>query len=181
MKPNFKINWKTLLGAVLIVALAYLILSGRIPLGGDGRETTGPSDISVVITSRSAEGTGVTTQLTTAAATEKPSETAKPATTEKQTETESKAYEAYRFRNKSLLNSHYEKHGIEMGFKSAQEYEKAASDVINNPAALYKTEKEDGDHVYYIVATNEFVVLSRDGYIRTYFKPAQGKKYFDRQ
>ena len=68
-----------------------------------------------------------------------------------------------------------------MGFKSAGDYEKAASDVINNPAALYKTEKEDGDHVYYLVSTNEFVVLSKDGYIRTYFKPDQGKKYFDRQ
>ena len=68
-----------------------------------------------------------------------------------------------------------------MGFKSAADYEKAASDVINNPAALYKTEKEDGDHVYYVEATNEFVVLSKDGYIRTYFLPDRGKAYFDSQ
>ncbi len=90
-------------------------------------------------------------------------------------------YVAYYFRSKSLLNSHYDKHGKDMGFKSAKEYEKAASDVINDPTALHKTEKEDGDTCYYIVATNEFVVLSKDGYIRTYFLPDAGKAYYDRQ
>lgn len=87
----------------------------------------------------------------------------------------------YRFRSKKYLNQHYEKHGIEMGFASAEEYEAAASAVINNPDALYKTEKEDGDGCYYIESTNEFVVLSTDGYIRTYFNPDSGKKYFDKQ
>ena len=87
----------------------------------------------------------------------------------------------YVFRNSRLLNDHYEKHGIEMGFASAAEYEAAASAVITNPAALFKTEKEDGDYIYYLEATNEFVVLSTDGYIRTYFNPSSGKAYFDRQ
>ncbi|MCQ2498566.1 MAG: hypothetical protein MJ133_06235 [Lachnospiraceae bacterium] len=87
----------------------------------------------------------------------------------------------YVFRSKKLLNQHYEKHGIEMGFSNAKEYEKAASAVINNPNALHKIEKEDGDDVFYVEATNEFAVLSTDGYIRTYFKPDSGKKYFDKQ
>jgi len=88
---------------------------------------------------------------------------------------------AYCFRNEELLNSHYEKHGKDMGFASALEYELAASAVVTNPAALHKTEKEDGDDVYYIEDTNEFVVVSTDGYIRTYFCPDSGKAYFDRQ
>ncbi|MBO4872500.1 MAG: PASTA domain-containing protein [Lachnospiraceae bacterium] len=92
-----------------------------------------------------------------------------------------KAYTSYHFRSSKLLNEHYQKHGIEMGFKSAAAYEKAASDVINNPNALSKREKEDNDWVFYIVATNEFVVLSTDGYIRTYFLPNAGKAYYDRQ
>lgn len=87
----------------------------------------------------------------------------------------------YYFKNKNLLNQHYEKHGIEMGFDSAESYEKAASDVINNPSALTKTEQEDGDYVYYIEETNEFVILSTNGFIRTYFLPSAGKKYFDKQ
>ena len=90
-------------------------------------------------------------------------------------------YTEYYFRSSKYLNQHYEKHGIDMGFASCEEYEQAASDVINNPNALYKTEKEDGDGIYYIEATNEFVVLSTDGYIRTYFLPDSGKKYFDKQ
>lgn len=88
---------------------------------------------------------------------------------------------AYYFRNAKLLGQHYEKHGIEMGFASEEEYEAAASAVINNPNALHKTEKEDGDGIYYVEETNEFVVLSKDGYIRTYFWPSAGIKYYNRQ
>ena len=89
----------------------------------------------------------------------------------------------YYFRNKNTRNSHFEKHGAEFGgqYKTAEEYETGADRVAQNPNALHKTEKEDGDDVYYIEATNEFVVVSKDGYIRTYFKPSAGKKYFDRQ
>jgi len=87
----------------------------------------------------------------------------------------------YTFRNKNLLDQHFEKHGKEFGSKNAQEYEKAAAAVVTNPKALHKKEKESKDDAYYIEKTNEFVVVSPDGYIRTYFKPSAGKKYFDRQ
>lgn len=98
--------------------------------------------------------------------------------TEEVTEEESREY---RFKNHYRLQDHYEKHGKEMGFPTAEEYEKAASAVVNNKAALHKTEKEDGDDVYYIEETNEFVVVSTDGYIRTYFNPDKGIEYFNRQ
>jgi len=87
----------------------------------------------------------------------------------------------YKFRSKKLLNDHYEKHGKDMGFASAEEYQAAAAAVVTDPKALHKTEKEDGDDIYYIEATNDFVVVSTDGYLRTYFWPDAGKKYFDRQ
>lgn len=90
-------------------------------------------------------------------------------------------YQEYHFRNRDLLESHYEKHGKKMGFSSSKEYEMSASDVVNNPESLHKTEKEDGDDVYYKENTNEFVVVSTNGYIRTYFNPDSGKTYFDRQ
>ncbi len=95
--------------------------------------------------------------------------------------TESVNEREYKFRNQNLLNQHYEKHGKDMGFKDAQEYEKAASAVVNNPEALHKTEAEDGDDIYYIEATNEFVVVSTDGYIRTYFLPDRGIDYYNKQ
>ncbi len=85
------------------------------------------------------------------------------------------------FRNDELLQQHYEKHGIDMGFKSAAEYAKAANKVLENEDTLHKVEAEDGDDVYYLEKTNEFVVVSKDGYIRTYFNPDDGIDYFNRQ
>ena len=85
------------------------------------------------------------------------------------------------FRSDSLREEHFEKHGIEMGFASAKEYEKAAVAVVSDSRALHKLEKEDGDDVYYVEETNEFVIVSTDGYIRTYFYPRDGIEYFERQ
>ena len=87
----------------------------------------------------------------------------------------------YTFRNNRLLTEHWEKHGQYMGFVNKEEYEQAASEVATNPNALHKTEKEDGDDVYYIEATNDFVIVSTDGYIRTYFRPDAGINYYNRQ
>ena len=68
-----------------------------------------------------------------------------------------------------------------MGFASAEEYTAAANRVISDPASLHKKEQEDGDDVYYLEKTNDFVIVSTDGYIRTYFRPDDGIDYFNRQ
>ena len=117
-----------------------------------------------------------TTTVTTTVSlqTEQPEQTA--AATE---ESGNAAY--YTFRNDSLLDSHYEKHGIEMGFDCAEDYEAAANAVIAVENALHKQEAEDGDDIYYLEDTNEFVVVSGDGYIRTYFEPSSGMAYYERQ
>lgn len=88
---------------------------------------------------------------------------------------------SYQFRNQKLLEEHYDKHGKEMGFSSAKEYEDAASDVVNDPTALHKNESEDNDDIFYVESTNDFVIVSTDGYIRTYFRPDRGKAYYDKQ
>ena len=66
-----------------------------------------------------------------------------------------------------------------MGYASAEDYLAGANAVVSNPKSLHKTEAEDGDDVYYLESTGEFVVVSRDGYIRTYY--IADKDYFDRQ
>ena len=86
----------------------------------------------------------------------------------------------YAFANEEILNDNYEKFGTEMGFESASEYERAASAVIRNPNSLFKVERKDGDGLYYRESTNEFVILSADGYIKAYYNPEEGKDYFDR-
>ena len=68
-----------------------------------------------------------------------------------------------------------------MGYASATSYLEAANAVVNNPKALHKIEAEDGDDVYYLESTNEFVVVSTDGFIRTYFYPEDGIDYYNRQ
>ncbi len=95
--------------------------------------------------------------------------------------TQQSAYVTYTFRDAEALQEHYQKHGVEMGFSSALEYEQAASDVINNPNALHKTEAEDGDDVYYLEETNDFVIVATYGSIRTYFRPDAGIDYYNRQ
>lgn len=127
-------------------------------------------------------GNGSNADATAATGTGADADTAGQGSAELPADTDaSTQYTEYFFRSNKLLTQHYEKHGIEMGFDSKESYEKAASDVINNPAALHKLEAEDGDYVYYLEDTNEFVILSQDGYIRTYFLPSAGKAYYERQ
>ncbi len=127
-----------------------------------------------------------------ATATPKPEKTAKPTSTPKPTatpkvtttpkpENTAAAETTLKFRSKKLLDQHYEKHGKDMGFANAKDYEAAAAAVVANPDALHKIEKEDGDDIYYLEETNEFVVVSTDGYLRTYFLPDSGIKYYNKQ
>lgn len=87
----------------------------------------------------------------------------------------------YYFRNEHYLEQHYDKHGGEFDYQTKEEYLAGANRVIMSEQALYKTEAEDGDGVYYLEKSNEFVILSSDGYIRTYFRPNDGIRYFNRQ
>ena len=87
----------------------------------------------------------------------------------------------YKFRNKGLWEEHFEKHGAEFPYNTKEEYLEGANIMLQNPDCLYKKEKEDNDDVYFLEATGEFAIVSTDGYLRTYFKPSKGKKYFDKQ
>ena len=92
----------------------------------------------------------------------------------------------YTFRSEELLNNHYEKHGRYMGYASKEDYEAFASNLVNyckqnKGACEFKYEQEDSDEVYYFESANEIVFVSGDGYIRTYFRPDEGRAYFDRQ
>ncbi len=87
----------------------------------------------------------------------------------------------YPFRSQEQLTDHFERHGVEMGYDTEESYVAGANGVVFSPDALHKLEEEDGDFVYYLEETNEFVVLSPDGYIRTYFCPDDGIDYYNRQ
>lgn len=91
-------------------------------------------------------------------------------------------YTQYYFRSNDLYTSHYEKHKNEFGDITKQEYLQKANNLLNSNSNNILTKNEnDGDALYYNKDTNEFIVLSTDGYIRTYFKPDDGIDYYNRQ
>lgn len=162
-QKNSKFNNLLLIIAAVIAVLYYFL---------------GPADTADKGSSAAANTPAAVTEISSQDSAAKQDEASQQSGAESSTDAQ---YIEYRFRNNKLLQQHYEKHGIEMGFADAESYEQAACDAANNPDALHKLEAEDGDDVYYVEATYEFVIISKDGYIRTYFLPNGGKSYFDRQ
>ena len=165
-------------GSIVVALIAVIgILTGKFDLAGNSEpESTAVHSAKQVTDSRTASAKDKSTEQQ--ASSNDQTKTATDTTTDN---TATASTTDYRFRNKKLLNQHYEKHGIEMGFSSAEEYEAAASAVVSNPDALHKKETEDNDDVYYVESTNDFVIVSTDGYIRTYFRPDRGIDYYNRQ
>ena len=169
-------------GIVVLLILALAFGYGISQINSAKLSNNDVTDIGETISTAvtEAETTAEVTETSTVTETETTSETTETSTFAESAETEIPAKQ-YCFRNSELLDEHYKDHGIEMGFASAEEYEKAAAAVIDAPGVLHKYEKEDNDDVYYLESTNEIVIVSTDGFIRTYFKPDRGKDYFDEQ
>ena len=87
--------------------------------------------------------------------------------------------EAYTFSGIDIRDELYESFGTDMGYSSAEQYEHGASSVVSDPDAIMKIKRETADRLYYVEATNELVVLSYDGFIKSYYCPEEGKEYFD--
>lgn len=85
------------------------------------------------------------------------------------------------FKDDAYLKKHYYKHGRQMGYASPKAYLAGARRVISDSDVLTKREKEDGDWIFYVKKTNEIVFVSKNPYIRTYFKPSLGIQYYYRQ
>ena len=169
-------NNSILYSAIVIVIVLISVISGKVGGTKDSNDSTTETKTTEVITTETTTETVTKTEATT--------EEKKTEATTKEDRTETTEITDERpltFRNANRLNEHYEKHGIEMGFSSAEEYEAAAKKVVLNKDSLHKLEEEDGDDVYYLEISNEFVVVSPDGYIRTYFNPSDGINYYNRQ
>lgn len=135
-----------------------------------------------VVTAPTAEAES-TTAVTTSATEATTTTTAAPVESEQSDEVEIQYY----FRTQAQYEQHYEKHGQEFtpifGEITMEEYLMYANALIrsDDEEILTKTEKEDGDFMYFRPSTEEFLVLSTDGYIRTYFIPTAGIDYWNRQ
>jgi len=170
MKSNQDIK-KYIVTIILIIALwlVYTFISSQITDSGYEPYSYEAATTALSVISDNADYEATISDTTASEAT----------TTDNSSSEYSSSYTPLTFRNDKLLNSHYEKHGIEMGYDSASDYVAAANAVIYNPDSLHKLEAEDGDDVYFLESTNEFVVVSTDGYIRTYYYT--DIDYFNRQ
>ncbi len=103
-------------------------------------------------------------------------------TSTEETTTAPKSDKWYTFRNKTRYDEHYKKHGAEFGSITKEQYLQLANDLINDTSdrILHKY-SEDGDYMYFNQDNNYFLVLSEDGYIRTFFIPSAGINYWNRQ
>lgn len=127
--------------------------------------------------------TKATTEKTTVVTTEK---TTEATTTVETTTTKRDVFSSgTQFRNKDRFEEHYQKHVInqaEFGDITKEEYLALAQELVDTPGSQVLTKNnDDGDTLFYDPDTNSFAVVSGDGYLRTFFKPSAGQKYFDKQ
>ena len=84
------------------------------------------------------------------------------------------------FETPESMQKHYVKHGEEYGDISTESYVSLANELVNAPASydVEKIVRSDGSTAIYRFSTNDFLVVTKDGSIRTFFKPKNGKEYW---
>ena len=67
-----------------------------------------------------------------------------------------------------------------MGFATKEDYLRGAQALVRGGPGV-ETLQQRGDTLFFKESTDEFAVLSDRGVIRTYFKPDDGRRYWERQ
>jgi len=77
------------------------------------------------------------------------------------------------FQDDARRLTHYADHANDFGATSEIDYEHMADEFLSGakPPGAFECTRKKGDLVRYDPSTNELGVLSKDSYIRTYFKP----------
>ncbi len=85
--------------------------------------------------------------------------------------------------NSNSTSKHDKKHLSNLGLSSVNEMKANAVyfankvDRVNNVSFV----DENGTTFKYSQKTNELALITKDGYVISYFKPSSGKKYYDKQ
>jgi len=84
------------------------------------------------------------------------------------------------FESPELLTRHYEKHKGEFGDIAEAEYLDRANQLYHEALSndVEQIMRSDESIAKYKFSTNEFLVVTKDGKIRTYFKPEKGSDYW---
>jgi hypothetical protein len=98
--------------------------------------------------------------------------------------TESRAFgESIGFRSHVRLEEHFQKHGREFGAGTPEDYLRLAQALRDRPAGgdVLEQVREDGVVTRYDRGSGAFIAFGADGVIRTFFRPNDGERYFERQ
>ena len=87
------------------------------------------------------------------------------------------------FVSEQLFQKHYDKHLSEFGEISKERYLEKANALADAPLSedIVQLVRSDGSIAKDCYSTNEFVVVTADGNIKTYFKPETKEAYWDEE
>jgi pyocin large subunit-like protein len=87
------------------------------------------------------------------------------------------------FSSKRALDEHFEKHGHEFGSRSAADYLALAQKLRDAPkgGAVVEAVRDDGVITRFDKQSGAFLAFNANKTIRTFFKPNDGLRYFERQ
>ncbi len=87
------------------------------------------------------------------------------------------------FASRQKLLDHYRKHGREFGSITMEQYLRGAQELRDRPAggAILEAARPDGSVTRFDRDSGDFIAFGRDGVIRTYFRPTDGERYYERQ
>lgn len=85
-----------------------------------------------------------------------------------------------RFETPEKMQKHYDKHIDKYGNISISEYTALANELVNakDTDDIERIVRSDESTAIYRFSTNDFLVITKDGYIRTFFKPDDGEAYW---
>ena len=82
--------------------------------------------------------------------------------------------------NKNTLQDHFDRHGSQVGTPSKESYAAHAvkfANTVNRKDCVSFIDKRGSTYKYNKV-TNEFAIITKKGIVVTYYKPADGYKYY---
>lgn len=86
--------------------------------------------------------------------------------------------------NKHGYDKHYNKHAEDMGLTTKESYASHAlkfANTVDKINCVSFVHTKTGSTYKYNKVTNEFAIITKDGYVVTYYKPQSGYKYYKSQ
>ncbi len=83
--------------------------------------------------------------------------------------------------NQSTLDRHQKDHGLELGTNSINDYENSAIHFANHISTVADSFVDNRGITYkYNPISNKLIIIDKNGYIVSYFKPTSGLKYYNK-